>query len=603
MSPGAWVRLLAVGGAFCIFFHHFLWTQILISRDPDWSHAYLIPLISAYYIYEHRRRIFTIPARVNWLGLPIVLFGAVAYFFFAFRATANHSAQGAAMVLTLLGLVLLLLGARLWRALLFPMLYLALGVRAPERWLQQVTPTLQVWASEGSWYLLNALQIETELTGTVLTISHDGRTIPLNVAEACSGMRMIVAFIALGVAMAFLTCTAWWQRAALILMGVPVAIVVNVLRVASLGVASIFNPDLARGDTHILIGTLWLVPALLIYMGLAWVVRNIVVPVPEEAEKAGSPLRSDAKAAGLGGAAQGGGMARAGGRGSALLAPAAAIALLAGGLSFAPLQRALGVYLRKEPVPMRGVLSTLPMQAGPWRAVGGDEVISAELIDEFGTDEYLTRHYARNGDASTGLLQLHIAYYTGSIDPVPHIPDRCFVGGGLTRSATTTAVRLTIDDALWWPDPASMIESDDGTGRSRYRMALTTGSARQAVRMPRFGEGGLRLNSAEYWAPGAPESTIAAGYLFIANGSATSSPEGVRLLAYDRSSRFAYYCKVQLTYQHPGRSVDRHELGEVASEFLSVMLPDLMACLPDWWEVEQGRWPMGTESRDPESKR
>lgn len=598
MAPGAWVRLLAVGGAFCVFFHHFLWTQILISRDPDWSHAYLIPLISAYYIYEHRRRIFAIPARVNWLGLPVVLVGAAAYFIFTFGATTNHSAQGAAMVLTLLGLVLLLLGAALWKALLFPMLYLSLGVRAPERWLLQITPTLQVWASEGSYFLLNALQIETELTGTVLTISHDGGSIPLNVAEACSGMRMIVAFIALGVAMAFLTCRAWWQRGVLIVLGVPVAIFVNVLRVASLGVASIFNPDLARGDTHILIGTLWLVPALLIYMALAWVVRNLFVPDPEAARADGSAC-VDGKAPEAGDGPQGGGEARAGSRGAARLAPVAAAALLLGGLAFPPLQKALGVYLRKEPVPLRSALSALPRQVGQWKAVGGDEVISAELVDEFGTDEYLTRHYAREGDPSTGLLQLHIAYYTGSIDPVPHIPDRCYVGGGLVRSATTTHLRLTIDDALWWPDPASMIESEDAAVRSRYRMALTTGAARQAVRMPRLGESGLRLNAAEYWAPQAPEATIAAGYLFIANGGATASPEGVRLLAYDRSSRFAYYCKVQLTYQHPARSVDRHELGEVASEFLSVLLPDLMACLPDWWEVEQGRWPAGAATSEP----
>ncbi len=64
----------------------------------------------------------------------------------------------------------------------------------------------------------------------------------------------------------------------------------------------------------------------------------------------------------------------------------------------------------------------------------------------------------------------------------------------------------------------------------------------------------------------------------------------MRLLAYDRSSKYAYYCKVQFTYQHPTSAVDRTDLGREASEFLGLMLPDLMACLPDWRDVEQGRW-------------
>lgn len=580
LTPGTWVRILAVGASFCALFYHFLLNQMEISRDPDWSHAYLIPAISAYYIYENRGRILALPARANWLGLPLMLLGVGLYFFFTLGPTANHTLQGAAMICTLLGLVLLLLGARLWWALMFPMLYLAMGVRMPPRLLLMVTPTLQVWASKGSYYLLNLLGYDTDISGTVLTVYHNGKTLPLNVAEACSGMRMIVAFIALGIAMAFLTCKAWWQRLALIFMGVPVAIFVNVLRVASLGIASTINPDLARGEAHVFIGTLWLIPAILIYLGLVWIVQHVFISVSDGGPGEPMALQRPAASPRLSAAAV---------AAPRWLAPAVCVGLLAGAVAFAPVQDAMGIYLRKEPVPLRAPLSTLPVQVGPWKAIGSDEIVSPEVIREFGTEEYLTRNFARDGDASSGVLQLHVAYYTGSIDAVPHIPDRCFVGGGLVRSPTTTAVPLDIDQSLWWPDPDTTDETG-AAGEGGYLMAITSGPARQVVRMPRLGEVGLRLNSSEYWRQEDREHTLAAGYFFIANGGVTASPEGVRLLAYDRSSKYAYYCKVQFTYQHPTSAVDRTDLGREASEFLGLMLPDLMACLPDWQDVEQGRW-------------
>lgn len=582
VAPSTWMWVLVVGVAFCAFFYHFLLNQIQFSRDPDWSHAYLVPLISVYYIYENRTRILRIPARRNLLGLPLIAMGVGAYFFFALGPTWNHFFQGLALVITLLGVVLLLLGWSLWSALLFPMLYLIMGIRMPPSLLLKITPTLQVWASQGSYYLLNMLRFETEISGTVLTLYHDGETIPLNVAEACSGMRMIVAFLALGIAIAFLSCQKWWQRIALIAMGVPVAIIVNVLRVTSLGIASTANADLATGDAHMYIGMLWLVPAFLLYLGIVWVIQHLFVE--SETARGADRERSAVRRPDSSADAQSP-------RRAALWLPLAVTMLFGvGALGFAPAQRLMGIYLHKEPVPLRRQLSELPMIVGSWEAVGTDEIVSQEIMRSFGTDEYLTRNFALDGNPANGVLQLHVSYYTGGIDSVPHIPDRCYVGGGLTKSPTSSTLTLGIDDSLWWDDPAHDPTDPDAHG-DPYRMAQTTDPSRQVVRMPRLGSNGLQLNAAEYWAPADPTHTLAAGYLFIANGGVSASSEGVRLLAYDRGSQFAYYCKVQLTLQYPSKPVKRDELAAAASEFLSIMLPDLMACLPDWWEVEHGLWP------------
>ena len=121
----------------------------------------------------------------------------------------------------------------------------------------------------------------------MLTVFNEGKPNLLNVAEACSGMRMLVAFLALGVAMAYVSLPTIWQRVALVVMGVPVAVFVNVLRVATLGVLTLFNPDFAAGEFHHFIGLLWLVPAFMLYLLVLWVLSNLVVNDTGEAGHAG----------------------------------------------------------------------------------------------------------------------------------------------------------------------------------------------------------------------------------------------------------------------------------------------------------------------------
>jgi hypothetical protein len=141
-------------------------------------------------------------------------------------------------------------------------------------------------------------------------------------------------------------------------------------------------------------------------------------------------------------------------------------------------------------------------------------------------------------------------------------------------------------------------------GDHAYWVTQSFGDDRGVVRLPRLGASGLTVNASEYWQQATPDKALAAGYFFIANGGATSSPEGVRLMAYDRSASHAYYCKIQLTYFRVGGSTDRQELAAAAGDFLTHLLPDLMLCLPDWVEVQQkARERAGKSESTPEAMR
>jgi exosortase len=142
--------------------------------------------------------------------------------------------------------------------------------------MQMVTFKMQDLTARGTEPVLMILGVDVQREGNTITVFQDGVPHPLNIAEACSGMRMLMAFLALGVAMAYTGLKRWWQRVILVVMGVPTAIVVNIVRVVTLALLALVDANFAAGDFHSFIGLVWLVPAFLIYLGIMWIVRHIV---------------------------------------------------------------------------------------------------------------------------------------------------------------------------------------------------------------------------------------------------------------------------------------------------------------------------------------
>jgi exosortase len=276
--------LLAV--SFAGLFFRWFWRQHLFSAGAmqDWGHAYIIPLISGYLIWMRRQELASVRPTVFWPGLAPMLLGIMSYFFFVgARVTGGHMIQGWAMLLTLFGVVLLMAGPRAMRHLFLPVAFLVFGITISEMVMIRLTFPLQLVASQGAYVVLSVIGALTgftaDLAGNNITvISSSGAAVPLSVAEACSGMRMVIAFLALGGALALLTLPHWWQRVVLMLTAAPVAILLNIGRVSVLGVASLANPEFARGEAHMLIGQLLLVPGLFLFLAIGWALKRVVKP-------------------------------------------------------------------------------------------------------------------------------------------------------------------------------------------------------------------------------------------------------------------------------------------------------------------------------------
>lgn len=578
-----WIALAAVAGLVGLLFYELLRRQVLfaVHHPADWGHTLVVPFIAVYLVGLRREELLRTPLRTTWLGLPLAVLGVGWYMLTCFGPDAirHHNLQGAGLGLTLFGLVLLFFGWAAMRWLWFPLAYaMAFGITISEQFMNVVTYRLQDVAARGAWLLLN-LFTDTGLNGNTLTIYDAGREIPLNVAEACSGMRMLVAFLALGVFFAVTRLNRFWQRALLVALAVPTAIFVNVLRVATLGILATVNPEFAAGDFHEFVGLVWLVPALLIYLGLIWVINRLVIEEGAEAPRATPGPNAEESPLGV--------FERLRFDGKAKLATVAACVTLAvTAVGFRGTVEALNLHLQKKPVPLRRALANIPTRLGEWEAVGTDQILDKATIETLGTDEYLIRVYAPDGDMKNGWLTLHVAYYTGMIDAVPHVPDRCWIAGGMTATGLAQYRTPDLSRERWSIDPERVHEA---TGEP-YRMTMAVDPITRRAIPVRLPVGEIEMRALEFADSTAGGAKRFAGYFFLANGRTTPHPLEVRKWAFDTSSEYSYYAKVE--FAMGGSSATMDDFMTLASGLLDEALPEIMRCLPDWSEVEAGTYPV-----------
>jgi exosortase len=573
---GAGAALLAV---FVAIFWFFFYAQVrsAMNAPSDWGHILVIPLISAYFIWRRRAELLAEPFRPAWAGIALMAVGLAIYFlgYLGPRSVLVHTnARGAGVGLTLFGVALLLFGWRSMRYLWFPLGYwVVFGQVISDAIIKPVTELLQDLSARGAWLALNLVQVETERDGNVLTVWHNGVRKPLNVAEACSGMRMLLAFLALGVAIAHTGLPRWWQKALLVGAGIPIAVGVNVLRVMTLGILSLWDVDFAAGEFHNMVGLVWLVPAFVMYMGVLWVLRNLLIEDDGSADAGPDEPAEPARAYPF----------------APIVRLAYGVAfgvLLAGSVGFMGGMRYLNYYLVKEPVPLRAPIDGIPIRLGEWERLGKDNILTDAIIEELGTKQYVDRMYGVNGAPERGLVQVHVAYYTGTIDDVPHIPDRCWGVAGFLQTQDAEDYPIEADTALWNLKSGTV---NAATGLT-YPTVMTPDPITGAPARVHLPVGDLKIRITEFQDPKRPKRRLVGGYLFIANGRLTPNPYGVRALAFERTERYAYYCKVQFSMSAELKSENDSLLPlfrRNADELFSLLVPHLMARLPDWPEVER----------------
>ena len=196
---------------------------------PDYSHGFLVGPLALYFAWERRDKLRRAPIEPSWWGVLPLALGSLALV--VGRLGVELMAMRTAFVLTLLGLVLLLLGPPIFRILRFPLLFLFLMVPLPQSLVNVIAFPLQLIAADLAVEWLHWLSIPALREGNIIHLANT----PLFVAEACSGLRSLMALGTLAVVFAYFFRRRMLERIVIVLSAIPIAILVNAFRVALTG--------------------------------------------------------------------------------------------------------------------------------------------------------------------------------------------------------------------------------------------------------------------------------------------------------------------------------------------------------------------------------
>jgi exosortase len=232
-------------------------------RDPDYSHGFLIPFISLYFIWQRRSEIGEKTVSPSGIGLPLIILGT------ALLVLGNLSSESFTMrisfLIVLAGISIFLLGWAHLKILFLPIAFLIFMIPIPSILMQQVTFPMQLFASKVAEVSLRVINLPVLREGNVISLPHA----TLEVAEACSGIRSLMSLLALGVVFAFFTKDKPWHQALLVVACFPIAIVVNSLRVSATGIlANYYGIAAAEGFFHGFSGYVLFIVAFFILVGM-----------------------------------------------------------------------------------------------------------------------------------------------------------------------------------------------------------------------------------------------------------------------------------------------------------------------------------------------
>jgi exosortase A len=209
------------------------------------SHGILVPLISAFFIWNKREELSRAEVGSSSWGLVILAMSMVLYLL-AF--TGQVAVVARLMIVTsLIGLVLFNYGREVFGLLKFPLIYLVFMIPIPVTIYNLIAFPLQLFATKVSHFLISLVQIPVYREGNMLYFVQT----QLEVADACSGIRSMMAFVMLSVLFAYLMDRGWGKRILLVALAIPLAIFANIVRVTGTGIlAHFYGKKVARGFMH-----------------------------------------------------------------------------------------------------------------------------------------------------------------------------------------------------------------------------------------------------------------------------------------------------------------------------------------------------------------
>lgn len=372
------------------------------SQDENYSHGFIVPLISAYFVYIRWDELKNTRA-VAWNGgLIVIVLGLLALL--AGWLGTEYFTMRSSLVIVLAGLVLYLFGRGVFKAALLPIAYLFFMIPIPYIIYDAAAFPLKIFVTRVSVATLQAIGIVVMREGNIIMFP----ALTLEVADACSGIRSLISLLALAVAYAFFLKISPLKRLILICSAVPIAIVTNAVRVIATGIlAQYWGAKSAEGFFHEFAGLMVFAVAMVLLVALGALLSR---GADKHGRTENGAVKSEVPERGTADSGQ-----------SSLLGKFVPLCLLMAAVAFY-------ITLHKDlEVPMNKAFDQFPRVVSGWQMT--QEFPMTENIQKvLKATDTLTRSY-RSADGKT--VDLYIGYHGGGKGSGEiHSPKHCLPGGG-----------------------------------------------------------------------------------------------------------------------------------------------------------------------------
>lgn len=222
------------------------WPGLLNARsswdNPQYQHGWIVPLFTVLLLFWWRQPVGPIAtsARLTGIGLMTASF-ALRLLCAKYRIVTIDMYT---FVPVMIGLFLLAGGWSMFRWSWAPLAALIFMYPLPDEATRYLLGPLQTLATILSTYALQTLGFDAYRDGNRIILG-DGQV--LGVVDACSGLKMLTIFVWLAVMLILVGGLEWWENAMIAASAIPIALVVNAVRITTVGVMYEYNSDLAEG--------------------------------------------------------------------------------------------------------------------------------------------------------------------------------------------------------------------------------------------------------------------------------------------------------------------------------------------------------------------
>ena len=273
VGPASRVNILAyIQIALLVGLVALLYRAVLPDLAVEWwtedasSYGMLVPPMALFIAFQCRRHTLSHPAEFDGRGIGLIGFACMA--FLLGGLAAEFFLSRISFVLLLAGLTWTFWGWPRFRSLLFPFVLLATMVPLPAIVFTALAAPLQLLASAIATNAAQSLGVSIYRDGNIIYLANTS----LGVAEACSGLNSLSSMAVASLLIGFLEGGSWPKRILLFCLSVPLAILVNVIRVTGTALLADYQPSLAMGFYHTFSG--WLI--FVVGFAMLWLLAKII---------------------------------------------------------------------------------------------------------------------------------------------------------------------------------------------------------------------------------------------------------------------------------------------------------------------------------------